>query len=361
MTSASPVSSRAHQTCHFYRALDFSNDQMEAQNKEAAALVKKIAGLHAAISKLPSLSPSPEVNALFTALVAACVPPSPVDVAMLGGKVQRMRDELVRLCADAEARLEAHCSDALAALDHPLRHLRLYPFYDNYVALSDLEHRLLSRHAPDRLAAPARVAFLGSGSLPLSSLLLAARHMPDAAVDSFDRCGDANDRARRLLLRRDDGGGGVATRMSFRTADVEGLTHELGAYDVVFLAASVGVAVAGEQKARVIAHLGQHMADGAALVVRSARGARGFLCPVVDPADVARGGFQVLAVHHPENKVIINSVIVARKVVAGGCRELAPAAANPPCKYCEVETPRRRLPPTSCHLDAMDEIRRRAW
>jgi nicotianamine synthase len=330
---------------------------MDAQNKEAAALVKRIASLHSAISKLPSLSPSPEVDALFTALVAACVPPSPVHVATLRPKVQRMRDELVRFCAEAEARLEAHCSDALAALDDPLHHLRLFPYYDSYVGLSDLEHGLLSRHAPDRLAAPTRVAFLGSGSLPLSSLLLAARHMQDAVVDSFDRCGEANDRARRLLLRGDDGG--VATRMSFRTADVEGLTRELAAYDVVFLAASVGVEAA-EEKARVIAHLGEHMADGAALVVRSAHGARGFLCPVVEPADVVRGGFQVLAVHHPHNDEVMNSIIVARKV-AGGCNELAPAAASPPCKCCEVETPRRRLPPTSCHLDAMDEIRRRAW
>ena len=106
----------------------------------------------------------------------------------------------------------------------------------------------------------------------------------------------------------------------------------------------------------MIAHLGEHMADGAALVVRSAHGARGFLCPVVEPADVVRGGFQVLAVHHPDNdEVIINSVIVARKV-AGGCHdELAPYECY------EVETTRRRLPPTSCHLDTMDEIWRRAW
>ena len=53
---------------------------MEAQKKEAAALVRKIAGLHRAISKLPSLSPTPETDALFTALVAACLPPSPVEL-----------------------------------------------------------------------------------------------------------------------------------------------------------------------------------------------------------------------------------------------------------------------------------------
>ena len=149
---------------------------MGCENKEAAALVKKIAGLHAAISKLPSLSPSPEADALFTALVAVCAPPSAaVDVAALGPRARRMRADLVRLCADAEARLEARCSDALAALDAPLDHLRIFPYHDNYVCLGELEHALLSRHALDHLAVPARVAFLGSGSLPLCALLLAAR------------------------------------------------------------------------------------------------------------------------------------------------------------------------------------------
>ena len=80
----------------------------------------------------------------------------------------------------------------------------------------------------------------------------------------------------------------------------------------VFLAALVGMAA--EEKARVVEHLGKHMAPGAALVVRSAHGARGFLYPVVDPEEIRRGGFDVLAVHHPEGEVI-NSVIIARKPV----------------------------------------------
>jgi nicotianamine synthase len=65
---------------------------MEAQNVEVAALVQKIAGLHAAIAKLPSLSPSPDVNALFTSLVMACVPPSPVDVTKLSPDQWRAQD-----------------------------------------------------------------------------------------------------------------------------------------------------------------------------------------------------------------------------------------------------------------------------
>ncbi|OEL27844.1 Nicotianamine synthase 9, partial [Dichanthelium oligosanthes] len=281
--------------------------QLQAEEEEEEeALVQKIAGLTAAIAKLPSLSPSPEVNALFTELVTACIPPSTVDVEQLGPELQEMRARLIRLCADAEALLEAHYSDLLAAFDNPLDHLAIFPYFNNYILLSQLEHGLLAHHVPG--PAPARVAFVGSGPLPLSSLVLAARHLPAASFDNYDICGEANDRARRLV-RAD---GDLTARMAFRTSDVAHVTRDLASYDVVFLAALVGMAA--EEKARVVEHLGRHMAPGAALVVRSAHGARGFLYPVVDPEEIRRGGFDVLAVHHPEGEVI-NSVIIARKPV----------------------------------------------
>jgi nicotianamine synthase len=280
---------------------------MDAQNKEVAALIEKIAGLQSAIAELPSLSPSPEVDRLFTDLVTACVPPSPVDVAKLSPEHQRMREALIRLCSAAEGKLEAHYADLLATFDNPLDHLGRFPYYSNYVNLSRLEYELLARHVPG--IAPARVAFVGSGPLPFSSFVLAAHHLPDAHFDNYDLCGAANERARKLFGASEDG---VGARMKFHTADVADLTQELGAYDVVFLAALVGMAA--EEKAKVIAHLGAHMVEGASLVVRSAHGARGFLYPIVDPEDIRRGGFEVLAVHHPEGEVI-NSVIVARKAV----------------------------------------------
>jgi nicotianamine synthase len=281
------------------------------ENEAEAALVRKISGLAAAIAKLPSLSPSPEVNALFTDLVTACIPRSTVDVERLGPELQRMRAGLIRRCADAEALLEAHYSDLLAALeDNPLDHLPLFPYLGNYLLLGELEHGLLARHVPG--PPPARVAFVGSGPLPLSSLVRA-----DAAL---------------------------AARMAFRTSDVAHVTRDLAAYDVVFLAALVGMAA--EEKARVVDHLGRHMAPGAALVVRSAHGARAFLYPVVDPDEIRRGGFDVLAVHHPEGEVI-NSVIVARKPVPVPVAGVGHAHAHahghgavlsrPCCLCCEME------------------------
>uniref|UniRef100_A0ACD5XF12 Uncharacterized protein n=1 Tax=Avena sativa TaxID=4498 RepID=A0ACD5XF12_AVESA len=322
-----------------HRSATSKKSRMESQNKEDDALVQKITGLHAAISKLPSLSPCPDVNALFTDLVTACVPPSPVDVTKLGPEAQKMREGLIRLCSEAEGKLEAHYSDLLAAFDNPLDHLGMFPYYSNYINLSKLEYELLARYVPGGIA-PARVAFIGSGPLPFSSFVLAARHLPDTMFDNYDLCGAANDRASKLFRADKD----VGARMSFHTADVADLTGELGAYDVVFLAALVGMAA--EEKAKVIAHLGAHMADGAALVVRSAHGARGFLYPIVDPEDIGRGGFEVLAVCHPDDDVV-NSVIIARKSKdahadglqngRGGqhARGTVPVV-SPPCRFGEM-------------------------
>ncbi|TVU37132.1 hypothetical protein EJB05_10429, partial [Eragrostis curvula] len=315
-------------------------EEVELLAEDEAALLKKITALAEAIGKLPSLSPSPEVNALFTELVSACVPASSIDVEQLGPAAQEMRGRLIRLCSEAEGLLEAHYSDLLADFANPLDHLTLFPYFNNYILLSQLEYGLLARHVPG--PPPARLAFVGSGPLPLSSLVLAARHLPAAAFDNYDICADANARAARLVRADDD----LAARMAFRTSDVAHVTKDMAAYDVVFLAALVGMAA--EEKARVVEHLGRHMAPGAALVVRSAHGARGFLYPIVDPEEIRRGGFEVLAVHHPEGEVI-NSVIIARKpaiaVDAAGNNGHAHAHAHGhcgavvsrPCLCCEME------------------------
>ncbi|BAF22621.1 nicotianamine synthase 3 [Oryza sativa Japonica Group] len=318
-------------------AVTMAKEEQPEEEEVIEKLVEKITGLAAAIGKLPSLSPSPEVNALFTELVMTCIPPSSVDVEQLGAEAQDMRGRLIRLCADAEGHLEAHYSDVLAAHDNPLDHLALFPYFNNYIQLAQLEYALLARHLP-AAPPPSRLAFLGSGPLPLSSLVLAARHLPAASFHNYDICADANRRASRLVRADRD----LSARMAFHTSDVAHVTTDLAAYDVVFLAALVGMAA--EEKARMVEHLGKHMAPGAALVVRSAHGARGFLYPVVDPEEIRRGGFDVLAVHHPEGEVI-NSVIIARKPpVAAPALEGGDAHAHGhgavvsrPCQRCEME------------------------
>ncbi|VFR01705.1 unnamed protein product [Cuscuta campestris] len=230
---------------------------------EQSQVVQKILHLYHQISKLDSLKPSKDVDTLFTQLVHTCIPPSPVDVSALCSVIQEKRSHLIRLCAEAEGLLESHYSRLLASLPNPLRSLALFPYYDNYLRLAELEFGLLAGHCG---TGPGRVALVGSD--------------PE-----------------------------LSRRMAFHTGDIMDATSELGGYGVVFLAALVGMDK--EEKGRVVDHLARHMAPGALLMVRSAHGARAFLYPVVDPRDLR--GFEVLRVHHPTDEVI-NSVIIARKM-----------------------------------------------
>lgn len=101
----------------------------------------------------------------------------------------------------------------------------------------------------------------------------------------------------------------LSKRMFFHTSDVMDVSSsELKEYDVVFLAALVGMDK--DEKTKIIEHLEKNMAPGALLMLRSAHGARAFLYPVVDPCDLS--GFEVLSVFHPTDEVI-NSVVIARK------------------------------------------------
>jgi len=96
--------------------------------------------------------------------------------------------------------------------------------------------------------------------------------------------------------------------MFFHTVDIMDVTESLKSFDVVFLAALVGMNK--EEKVKVIEHLQKHMAPGAVLMLRSAHGPRAFLYPIVEPCDLQ--GFEVLSIYHPTDDVI-NSVVISKK------------------------------------------------
>jgi nicotianamine synthase len=257
--------------------------------------------LYGEISRLGSLKPSRNADTLFSKLVNLCMQPSNIDVRYLSEGEQEIRSHLIRLCAEAEGLLEKHFSARLGRHPFPLHHLGVFPYYNNYLKLARLEFDTLRGAG---IAAPKRVAFLGSGPLPLTSIVLALHYLPSARFDNYDYDPAANAMACLLAAPHPE----LAKRMAFHDAEVEKVTAELREYDVVFLAALVGMERA--DKARVVKHLRQHMAPGAVLLLRSAHGARAFLYPVIEADDLP--GFDVLSVVHPTDEVI-NSVILARK------------------------------------------------
>ncbi|XP_033137510.1 LOW QUALITY PROTEIN: nicotianamine synthase 1 [Brassica rapa] len=269
-------------------------------------VVKQIIDLYDQISKLESLKPSKNVDTLFGQLVSTCLPTDTnIDVTKMSEEVKDMRSNLIKLCGEAEGYLEQHFSTILGSLlqedQNPLDHLNIFPYYNNYLKLGKLEFDLLSQHSSH---VPTKIAFVGSGPMPLTSIVLAKFHLLNTTFHNFDIDSHANALASSLVSRDPD----LSKRMIFHTTDVLNATEGLDQYDVVFLAALVGMDK--EAKVKAIEHLEKHMAPGAVLMLRSAHALRAFLYPIVDSSDLK--GFQLLTIYHPTDDVV-NSVVIARK------------------------------------------------
>ncbi|KAJ2897573.1 Nicotianamine synthase [Zalerion maritima] len=304
---------------------------------DSEAFIQQIKSIYSGIAQLPSLSPSPDANCLFSSLVYLCRQPIAIDVATISAKAQAMRIHLIKLCAQAEGLLERHFSGLLASrIGNPLDDITLFPYYDNYLKLGHLEYSLLTAQLErlhtlpqtmegadclecqmnrERPGHPKSIAFLGSGPLPLTSIVLAKHHFLTTKFYNYDMDPEANSMALKIIYSDGD----LCQRMSFHTADVMDLTRtQLGEHDVVYLAALVGMDAV--EKDQLIKHLAQSMKPNSLLMLRSAHGARAFLYPVVEMDTLKMAGFEVLSVFHPQDEVI-NSVVIARKMAAKGLSE----------------------------------------
>ncbi|MFS7986173.1 putative nicotianamine synthase [Helianthus anomalus] len=304
-------------------------------HQENITLVMKVCEIYDKLSRLESLKPSKDVDNLFTELVNTCIPHFSINIATLPANIQEIRSKLIRLCGQAEGHLEAHFSTIIGSLKNPLHHLNLFPYYSNYLKLSLLEYNILNRHYSTTAQAPKQVAFVGSGPLPLTSIVMASYHLKETTFHNYDIDPMANSMASCLVTSDED----LSKRMVFHTADIMDVTDELKQYDVLFLAALVGMDI--DLKAKVIEHLAKYMAPGSILMLRSAHGARAFLYPVVDPQVLQ--GFDVLSIFHPDDDVI-NSVVIARKYLKpittdlNDHQRLGMAYVTPSsCKYCEFQ------------------------
>ncbi len=201
--------------------------------------------------------------------------------------------------------------------------LQTFPYYANYEELTRLE---LCAILSATKAPPRRVAFIGSGPLPLTSLCLLQSlkqnalsstlpaptlDAPAAAADpvvvlNIDYSASAIAASLSLCLALGETGHG----MEFLCAEATSPTKDLAEFDVVYMAALVGISQA--EKEDIMLQVVGRMRPGALLVVRSSWGLRTCLYPEVDLATerlLAR--LEPCVVVHPYGQVV-NSVIVAR-------------------------------------------------
>ncbi|KAJ0091128.1 hypothetical protein Patl1_14295 [Pistacia atlantica] len=256
------------------------NSKSESQILEEI-IIARITRIHASISKIDSLRPSRLVNDLFTHLVKLCTLPLSIDVKALPKEVQSMGESLIVLCGRAEILLELDFATFLNKIPQPLNNVILFPYNGNYIKLANLVNRVLKDHGVEQ---PTKVAFVGSGPMPLTSIILATHHMKSTHFDNFDIDEAANDVARRIVATDAE----LEKRMKFLTWMTK------------------------EEKVKILEHIKKYMKNGGVLLVRSAKGAKAFLYLVVEEDDLL--DFEVLSIFHPINDVI-NSVVLVRKAI----------------------------------------------
>ncbi|WP_433798872.1 nicotianamine synthase family protein [Actinomycetospora sp. CA-084318] len=263
-----------------------------------AAVITQVRALHAALLACPDLTPGPRTNDIFSRLVALAVDPAAAreaDAVLADPAVAPLLPGLRQLCADGEFELERHWARRIVAATDPAAELARFPYHQNYVDLTRLEHHAVSGLVPHRVG---RVLFVGSGPLPLTSMLLAQRY--GCAVDNLDREPEAVTLGAALA----DVAG--CTGLRFDVGDVVD-HHDLADYDLVYLAALAGLDP--DAKLGLLSHLARTLAPGTLVLARSAHSLRGLLYPVLDPHDLP--GMDTLSVVHPFTDVV-NSVVVAR-------------------------------------------------
>lgn len=193
--------------------------------------------------------------------------------------------------------------------------LRAFPYYQNYIDLANMELSAITPLLPKDKSLQ-KVAFIGSGPLPLTSICLAqilrekysTSSDTDPHILNIDSCAQAISQSLTLcnLL------GPYTSGLTFACEEAGSSSRDLTSYDVVFLAALVGNTQ--EEKEEVLLRVVKQMRPGALIVVRTSHGLRGLLYPEFEMAtERILEKVQAEVVVHPWGwGGVVNSVIVGR-------------------------------------------------
>ncbi|KAL2256461.1 hypothetical protein VTK26DRAFT_1629 [Humicola hyalothermophila] len=325
-TKMDPCPCVSHDSLTIIEKADLLLDQLaDAKSQKVQWLVRNIVGTHAELLKLPDLKPGKAINQLLGNLVSICSEIYDRDIVekvLTNRQVLAILPSLRQICAEAESCLELHWVGHIlegqaspSSPDSVLARLHSFPYYANYEALTRLELcTILSATSPSD-AAPCRVAFIGSGPLPLTSLCLLHALKEDALVRGMS----ATARPPVVLnIDHDPAAIAASLKLSLALGSASAGTKPLGQdqhqdlaeFDVVYLAALVGMSQL--EKEEIVLAVAGRMRRGALLVVRSAWGLRTCLYPEVDLAtERLLERLEVCVVMHPYGQVV-NSVVVAR-------------------------------------------------
>ncbi|KAI9208379.1 Nicotianamine synthase [Polychytrium aggregatum] len=294
-------------------------------------LRRRLIFLHQQLAKYrpDELHPSPEINALFSELVGLCIQPHPAALTNELLESPELRDVLQalrKIASNGEFCMEQYWTARLTRPSEPTSEpseptseaVRAFPYYQNYVDLTRMELHAVAACAASECEPISRIAFLGSGPLPLSAIVLAGMagrfpflFSPGLVVDCVDISPEATELASRIIDQTcpcsDDGS---ADSPLVQAVNACATKVPLDGYDLIHVAALVGDN--RKAKVQVLNRIAVDAGPDTIVVIRSADGLRRILYPTVDADMVREAGLVLLGTFIPHGDVV-NSVIVAKR------------------------------------------------
>lgn len=242
-----------------------------------------------------SLEPTDQFNDAVNTLVETIITLPKKDVRRLP---QTLRIEVRGLVSSLESAREAAWSRRIFTSQAPQVTLEEFPYLENYDRIIAREIGLIEASGLS-LTADHKMLAIGSGPLPLTALQFFNRR--GVLVDQLDSHGPSLELGRQVSRALQLPG-------EYIHGAAECVTLPARQYDVIFVAVLAGAS--HRDKQNIVDNVLPSLKDDGRLLLRSAKGARGVIYPVVDASRL--GGVRLLAETHP-NDIVINSSLVFEK------------------------------------------------
>ncbi|KAF2756489.1 nicotianamine synthase [Pseudovirgaria hyperparasitica] len=270
-----------------------------------------ILALFARLERLESLEPNPQNSKLFNQLfdlVTTTKTTVEQDSKILSDpRIVPLIPRLWTLWGDAEYLLEADFARKVInapAKTTALKTFNSFPYLDQYRQLARMEVNTLDTALGELSLPPIRrIAFIGSGPTPFTSLCYAERYSDDVSYHNIDRNPDAIALSSSLVTSCG------FKNVSFEQIDADSLT-DLREFDVVHFAAMVGADA--DAKKDLLVGVAKCMRPGALILLRSTDSLRTVLYPryEVDDTEVLSLVTPVVATRYYGGATSLTAIVV---------------------------------------------------
>lgn len=254
------------------------------------------------LTSLKDLRPNVDVNQLFTDLVTYALANSNMSEEAATKSITNLLNEqqiaeLQVICGVGEAELEKYWADSL--IQNNVR-LPDFPYYQNYIDLTNLEMSLLDQLSESWTTLP--VLFVGGGALPMTAIMMAKLRRISSVVLDIDP--EAVDLANRVISLL-----GLDNKVKVILGD--GTTwQQFPNFHTIYVAALAGVD--DKSKEEIFQNISGQIAHEQIVIARSSWGARQLLYRPLP--DLTHLGLKRVLQHDPRDG-IVNSIVLLKKSI----------------------------------------------